>query len=120
MKYVQTIWQINPAQPAVHQGSWVGSLIATMEAKFPISCSYVVLSEHRERVLNWLEAEAVGPHSVEELAEEQIAVALGNRQDAVWLREHHRHCLDRDVIVANCSAEQVNGFISQMKSGLAS
>jgi len=47
-------------------------------------------------------------------------VALGDRHDAVRLREHHRHCLDLDVIVVNRSAEQVNGFISQMKRGLAS
>ena len=120
MKYVQTIWQINPAQPSVHRGSWMGNLIATMEAEFPISCSFVVLPEHRQRVLNWLQAEAVGPHSVEELPDGRIAVALGDRHDAVRLREHHRHCLDLDVIVANRSAEQVNGFIGQMKSGLAS
>jgi hypothetical protein len=120
MKYVQTIWQINPAQPAVHRGSWMGNLITTLEAKFPISCSFVVLPEHRQRVLNWLQAEAVGPHSVKGLPDNRIAVALGDRHDTARLREHHRHCLDQDVIVANRSAEQVNGFIRQMKRGLAS
>jgi hypothetical protein len=119
MKYVQTIWQINPLQPSVHRGSWMGNLIATMEAKFPISCSFVVLPEHRQRVLNWLQAEAVGLHSVEELPYGRIAVALGDRHDAARIREHHQHCLDQDVIVANRSAEQVNGFIRQIKRGLA-
>jgi hypothetical protein len=119
MKYVQTLWRINPTQSAVDRESWIGSLIATIEAEFPISCSFVVLPEHRQRVLNWLHARAVGPHSVEELPEGRIAVALGDRHDAARLREHHQHCLDQDVIVANRSAEQVNGFIRQIKRGLA-
>jgi hypothetical protein len=120
MKHVHTIWRINPAHPTVHRESWIGSLIVTLEAGFPISCSFVVLPEHRQRVLNWLEAEAVGPHSVEEIPDGRIAVALGDRHDATQLREHHRHCLDQDVIVANRSAEQVNGFIRQIKRGQAS
>ena len=120
MKYVQSIWRINPAQVSVHRGSWMGSLIATMETEFPISCSFVFLSEHRQLVLKWLGANAVGPHSVKELPDGRIAVALGDRHDAARLREHHRHCLDQDVIVANRSAELVNGFIDQLKSGLAS
>ena len=120
MKYVQTIWQINPPQPSVHRGSWMGNLIATMEAKFPISCSFVVLPEHRQRVLNWLQVEAVGPHSVEGQPNNRIAVALGDRHDVARLREHHQHCFDQDVIVANRSAEQINEFISQMKRRLAS
>jgi hypothetical protein len=120
MKYVQTIWQITSAPSAVHRESWLEFLIATIETDFPISCSFVVLPEHRQRVLNWLQAEAVGPHSVEGQPNNRIAVALGNRHDTARLREHHRHCLDQDVIVANRSAEQVNGFIRQMKRGLAS
>ena len=119
MKHVQTLWRINPTLSAVDRESWMGNLIATMEAKFPISCSFVVLPEHRQRVLNWLHGEAVGLHSVEELPDGRIGVALGDRHDAVRLREHHRHYLDQDVIVANRSAEQVNGFIRQMKRGLA-
>ena len=54
MKYVQTIWRINPAQSAADRESWLGSLVATMETEFPISCSFVVLPEHRQRVLTWL------------------------------------------------------------------
>jgi hypothetical protein len=80
----------------------------------------VVLSEQRQRILDWLQARAVGPHSVKELPEGRIAVALGDRHDAIQLREHHRQCLDQDVIVANRSAEQVNGFIGQIKSRMAS
>ena len=41
MKYVQTIWQINPAQSTVHRESWLGFLVATVEADFPISCSFL-------------------------------------------------------------------------------
>jgi hypothetical protein len=119
MKCVQSIWRISPVQVTVHRESWMRSLIATMETEFPISCSFVGLSEHRQPVLKWLGANAVGPHSVKELPDGRIAVALGDRHDAARLREHHRHCLDQNVIVANRSAEQVNGFIGQMKSGLA-
>jgi hypothetical protein len=118
MKDVQTIWRLNPGSAPVPQGGWLGSLIATMETEFSISCCFVVLPGHRQRVLAWLEAKAVGPYSVQELPDEQIAVAVGKRQDAVRLRAFHRHCLDHSVIVANRSAEQVNGFIGQMKSGL--
>jgi hypothetical protein len=120
MKCMQTIWQINPAQPRLNRGSWMGSLIATMEAKFPISCSYVVLPDHRQRVLAWLEAKAIGPYCVEELRDEQIAVAVSKRQDAVRLRAIHRHGIDQSVIVVNRSVEQVNGFIGQMENRLAS
>ena len=120
MKDVQTIWRLNPASASMQQGCWMGSLVATMEAEFPISCSFVVLPDHRHRVLTWLETKAVGPHCVEELPDEQIAVAVGKRQDAVRLQAFHRHCLDHSVIVANRSAEQVNGFIGQIKSRLAS
>lgn len=76
MKYVQTIWQTNPAQAAVHQGSWMGSLIATMETKFPISFSLVVLPEHRQQVLTWLAAKAFGSYTVEELLDGRVVVAF--------------------------------------------
>jgi hypothetical protein len=98
----------------------MGNLIATMETEFPVSCSFVVLPKQRQRILDWLHARAVGPHSVEELPDGRIAVALGDRHDVARLREHHQHCLDQDVIVANRSAEQINEFISQMKRRLAS
>jgi hypothetical protein len=120
MKNVQTIWRLNAGSASMQQGGWMGSLVATVEADFPISCSFVVLPEHRQRVLSWLEAKAVGPYSVEILPDEQIVVAVGTQQDAVQLRAIHRHGIDQSVIVANGSAEQVNGFISQMKSRLAS
>ena len=94
MKYVQTIWRINSAQSTADRESWLGSLVATIETEFPISCSFVVLPEHRQRVLNWLQAKAVGPYSVEELPDGRIAVALGDRHDAVRLRAFHWHCLD--------------------------
>jgi hypothetical protein len=54
------------------------------------------------------------------LPDEQIAVAVGKRQDAVRLRAIHRYGIDQSVIVANRSAEQINGFIGQIKSRLAS
>ena len=120
MKYVQTIWQITSAPSAVHRESWLEFLVATIETDFPISCSFVVLPEHRQRVLNWLQAEAVGPHSVEELPDGRVAVALGDRYDATQLREHYRHCLDQDVIVANRSPERVREFISGTKGRLTS
>jgi hypothetical protein len=120
MKNVQTIWSLNLGSASIPQRGWMGSLVATMEAEFPISCSFVIRPEHRQRVLNWLEAKAVGPYSVEILPDEQIAVAVGTRQDAVRLRAIHRHGIDQSVIVANRSAEQVNGFIGQIKSRLAS
>jgi hypothetical protein len=120
MKNVQTIWRFNPETVSMRRGCWMGSLVATMEAEFPISGSFVVLPDHRQRVLAWFETKATGRHCVEELPDGRTAVALGSRQDVFWLRKHHRHCVDRDVIVANRSAEQVNGFIRQMKSGLAS
>jgi hypothetical protein len=120
MKNMQTIWRLNPGSASMQQGCWIGSLVATMKAEFSISCSFVVLPDHRQRVLGWLEAKAIGPYSVEELPDEQIAVAVGKRQDAVRLRAIHRHCLDHSVIVANRSAEQIKGFFSQMKSRLAS
>lgn len=120
MKIVQTIWRLDPGSASIPQGGWIGSFVATVEADFPISCSFVVLPDHRQRVLAWLEAKAIGPYSVEELPDEQIAVAVGKRQDAVRLRAIHRHGIDQSVIVANRSAEQINGFIGQMKSRLAS
>jgi hypothetical protein len=120
MKDVQTIWRLDPGSASIPQGCWMGSLVATMEAEFPISCSFVLLPNHRQRVLRWLETKAVGPHCVEELPDEQIAVAVGERQDAVRLRAIHRYGIDQSVIVANRSAEQINGFISQIKSRLAS
>src|SRR3954469_24328885 len=113
MKYVQTIWRFNPGSASIPQGGWIGSLVAIMEAYFPISYSFLVLPEHRQRVLRWLEAKAVGPYRVEILPDEQIAVAVGTRQDAVRLRAIHRHGIDQSVIVANHSTEQVNGFIGQ-------
>ena len=120
MKDVQTIWRLNPGSTSIRQGDQIRSLIATVEADFPISCSFVVLSDHRKGVLAWLEAKAVGPYSVEDLPDEQIAVAVGKRQDAVRLRAIHRYGIDQSVIVVNRSAEQVNGFIGQIKSRLAS
>jgi hypothetical protein len=120
MKDMQTIWRLNPGSAPVPQGGWLGSLIAAMETEFSISCCFVVLPEHRQRVLSWLEAKAIGPYSVKELPDEQIAVAVGKRQDAVRLRAIHRYGIDQSVIVANRSAEQVNGFIGQIKSRLAS
>jgi hypothetical protein len=119
MKYIQTIWRTTSAPSAVHRESWLEFLVATVEADFPISCSFVVLPEHRQRVLTWLPGNAVGPYIVQKLPDERIAVAVGTRQDAVRLRALHRHCLDLDVIIVNRSAKQVNGFIGQMKSGLA-
>jgi hypothetical protein len=85
-----------------------------METEFPISCSFVVLPGHRQRVLAWLEAKAFGPYSVEQLPDGQIAVAVGERQDAVRLRAFHRHCLDLDVIAANGSEDHIRGFITRM------
>jgi hypothetical protein len=120
MKYIQTIWRMSSAQSAADRDSWMGFLVATVEADFSISCSFVVLPEHHQRVLTWLEAKAVGPYSVEVLPDEQIAVAVGTRQDAVRLRAIHRHCLDLDVIVANRSTEEIRNFIGQNKNGPAS
>ena len=120
MKHIQTTWRITSAQSPVHRESCLGFLVAEIETDFPISCSFVVLPEYRQRVLVWLETKAVGPYSVEVLPDRRFGVALGDRHDAVGLQEHHRHCLDQDVIVANRSAEQVNGFIRQIKRGLAS
>jgi hypothetical protein len=120
MKYVQTIWRLNSARSTADRESWLGSLAATIETEFPISCSFVLRPEQHQQVLNWVQAEAVGPYSVEELPDGRIAVALGASQDAVRLRALHRHCLDLDVIVANRSAEQARVFIRQMKSRLAS
>jgi hypothetical protein len=97
----------------------MGNLIAHMKAEFPISCSFVVLPEHRQWVLTWLE-KAVGPYTVEELPDGQIAVALGDRYDATQLREHHRYYLDHSVIVVNRSPEQVREFISETKGWLTS
>jgi hypothetical protein len=120
MKHIQTIWRITSARSAVHREPWLGNLITTLETEFPTSCSFVVLAEHRQPVLSWLQAGAVGPHSVEELPDGQIAVALGDRYDAVWLRAFHWHCLDHSVIVANRSAEQICGFFGPLKSRRAS
>ena len=120
MKYVQTLWRINPTQSVVHQDSWLGSLVTTVEADFPISCSFVVLPEHRRRVLTWFETKAAGPYSVEVLPDGGIAVAVGTRKDAVRLRAFHWHCLDHSVIVANRSAEQICGFFGLLKSKRAS
>jgi hypothetical protein len=120
MKYVQTLWRINPTQSALDRESWIGSLISTIEAEFPISCSFVVLPDHREQVLTWLDTKAVGPHSIEELPDERIAVAVGKRQDAVRLRAIHRHCLDLGVIVASHSTEQIRNFIGKNKKRPAS
>jgi hypothetical protein len=120
MKYVQTIWRMASTQSAAERESWLGSLVATLEANFSISCSFVILPEHQQRVLTWLESKAVGSYSVEELRDEQIAVAVGTRQDAVQLRAIHRHCVDQSVVVANRSPEQIRGFIGQLKGRLAS
>ena len=120
MKYVQTIWRMDSTQSAAERESWLGSLVATVEAHFPVSCSFVVLPEHHQRVLAWLEAKAVRSYSVEELPDGRIAVAVGNRQDAVRLRAIHRHCLDLGVIVANHSAEQIRNFIGKNKNRPAS
>ena len=120
MKHMHTIWRTNPEHPTVHRESWMGSLIVTLEAGFPISCSFVVLPEQHQQVLNWVQAKAVGPYSVEELPDGRIAVAVGNRQDAVRLRAIHRHCLDLGVIVANHSAEQIRNFIGKNKNRPAS
>ena len=114
MKYVQTIWRLNPEPASMHQECWAGSLVATMEAGVPISCSFVVLPEHRKRVLVWLEAKATGWHCVEELPDGRIAVAVGDRKDAVRLRAFFQHCLDLDVVVANGSEDHVRGFITRM------
>jgi hypothetical protein len=118
MKYVQTIWRMDSTQSAAERESWLGSLVATVEAEFPISCSFIIMSEHRQRVLNWLASKAVGPYSVEELPDERIAVAVGTRQDAVRLRAIHRYCIDQSVIIASRSADQIHGFIGQIKRGL--
>jgi hypothetical protein len=120
MKYIQTIWRTTSAPSAVYRESWLGSLVATIETEFPIFCSFVVLSEHRQRVLIWLQAKAVGPHSVVELPDERIAVVVGTRQDAVWLWAIHRHCIDQSVIVTNRSPEQIREFIGQTKNRPAS
>ena len=120
MKNVQTIWRLNPGSASIPQGGWLGSLVATMETEFSISCCFVVLPEHRQRVLSWLEAKAVGPYSVEILPDEQIAVAVGTRQDAVRLRAIHRHCLDLGVIVASHSTEQIRNFVGKNKNRPAS
>src|SRR4051794_6741447 len=120
MKYVQTIWRMNSAEPETNRKSWLGSLITEMEADFPISCSFVILAEHRQRVLAWLEAKAVGPYRIEVLPDERFAVAVGTRQDAVRLRAIHWHCIDQSVVVANRSAEEIHGFIAQLKGRLAS
>jgi hypothetical protein len=93
MKHIQTLWQITPAQSTADRDSWLGSLVATVEADFSISCSFVILPEHRQRVLTWLATKAVGSHSVQELPDERIAVAVGTRQDAVQLRSFHWHAL---------------------------
>jgi len=114
MKDVQTIWRLNPGSASIPQGCWMGSLVATMETEFPISCSCVVLPDHRQRVLTWLETKAAGPHCVEELPDERIAVAVSERQDAARLRAFFRHCLDPDVIVANRSEDHVRSFITRM------
>jgi hypothetical protein len=77
MKYVQTIWRMNPTQSAVGRQSWLGSLVAEIETDFPVSCSFVALPEHCQRILVWLETKAVGPYSIEVLPDERIAVAVG-------------------------------------------
>jgi hypothetical protein len=120
MKHIQTIWRLNPVQPAEDRESWLGSLVAAVEADFPISCSFVVLPEHRQRVLTWLETKAAGPYSVEVLPDGGIAVAVGTRQDAVRLRAFHWHCIDQSVVVANRSAEEIHGFIPRMQGRLTS
>jgi hypothetical protein len=120
MKHIQTIWWITSEQSEMNRESWIGILVATMETEFSVSCSFVLRPEQHQQVLNWVQTEAVGPYSVEELPDGRIAVALGASQDAVRLRALHRHCLDLDVIVANRSAEQARVFIRQMKSRLAS
>ena len=120
MKYIQTIWRMSSAQSAADRDSWMGFLVATVEADFSISCSFVVLPEHHQRVLTWLEAKAVGPYSVEVLPGERFAVAVGTRQDAVRLRAIHRHCLDPGVIVASHSTEQIRNFVGKNKNRPAS
>jgi hypothetical protein len=120
MKYVQTIWRMNPTQSVVGRQSWLGSLVAEIETDFPVSCSFVALPEHCQRILVWLEAKAVGPYSIEVLPDERIAVAVGTRQDAVRLRAIHRHCLDLGVIVASHSTEQIRNFIGKNKNRPAS
>jgi hypothetical protein len=119
MKYVQTIWRIISAPSAVHRESWLGSLVATIETEFPISCSFVLRPEQYRQVLNWVQAKAVGPYSIQELPDGGIAVTLGARQDVVQIRAFHHQSLDQSVIVANRSEEEVRGFIAQMKVGLA-
>ncbi|WP_158044926.1 hypothetical protein [Skermanella pratensis] len=114
MNDVQTIWRLNPKPSSMQQGCWMGSLVATMEAGFPISCSFVVLPDHRQRVLAWLETKATGRHCVEELPDGRIAVAVGDRKDAVRFRAFFQHCLDLDVVVANGSEDHVRGFITRM------
>jgi hypothetical protein len=120
MKHIQTIWRLNPVQSAADRESWLGSLVAAVEADFSICCSFVVLPEHRQRVLTWLATKASGPHSVQELPDGRIAVTLGTRQDAVRVRAIYRHCVDQDVIVANRPADEIRGFIAQLKGRLAS
>jgi hypothetical protein len=120
MNHIQTIWRMNSAEPATNRERWLGSLVAEMEADFAISCSFLVIPEHRQRVLTWFETKAAGPYSVEVLPDGGIAVAVGTRKDAVRLRAFHWHCLDHSVIVANRSAEQICGFFGLLKSRRAS
>ena len=120
MKYVQTIWRLNSARSTADRESWLGSLAATIETEFPISCSFVLRPEQHQQVLNWVQAKAVGPYSVEELPDGRIAVALGDRHDAVRLRAIHRHCLDLGMIVASHSTEQIRNFIGKNKDRPAS
>ena len=120
MKHIQTLWQITPAQSTADRDSWLGSLVATVEADFSISCSFVILPEHRQRVLTWLATKAFGQYSVEVLPDKRMVVAVGTRKDAVRLRAFHWHCLDHSVIVANRSAEQICGFFGLLKSKRAS
>lgn len=120
MKYVQTIWRLNSSRCTADREAWLEFLVATVEADFPISCSFVVLPEQHQQVLNWVQAKAVGPYSIQELPDGGITVALGARQDVVQIRAFHYQSLDQSVIVANCSEEQARVFIRQMKSRLAS
>ena len=115
MKYVQTICKIDPARCTADRESWLGSLAATIETEFPISCSFVLRPEQHQQVLNWVQAKAVGPYSVEELPDGRIAVVLGDRQDAVPLRAFHWQCVDDSVVVANRSEEQIRQFFEHMK-----
>lgn len=109
-----SLWKTKGSQAPNTITTWMGTFMATVELDFSPASVFVTRSHPSRRLAAWLESDATGPISVQDLADGRAVIAIGDRRDANTLRSVFAAEFDFSVVSTSGGPERVRDFIKNI------